>query len=123
MITRALILVVAVACGSKGGGPATSATTKPPTVNGTSKTQTGSGSGSSEELTGVGIALDVTPNEATVTIDDVVMGKVTELDRMVALAPGLHTLVIAQHGFKSYRVEFSVTDKVEKFVVNLDAAK
>ncbi len=120
MTTRVLVLVVAVACGGgKGGGPATSSTTTDTsTANGSAATGTGA-----EELTGVGVALDVEPNEATVTVDDVVLGKVSELDPVIALAPGLHTLVLAHPGFKSYRVEFSVTDKVEKFVVKLDAAK
>lgn len=120
MITRAFVLVVAVACGGKGGGPATSTTTDGTTQNGTGS-QAGSGAAAGE-LTGVGVALDVTPSDATVTIDEVMMGKVSELDPVIALAPGLHTLVVAQRGFKSYRVEFSVTDKVEKFVVKLDVA-
>jgi hypothetical protein len=118
MITRAFVLVVAAAC----GGPATSMTS--PTGAGSSQHASGSGSASAEEeMAGVGVALDVTPSDANVTIDGVLMGKVSELDRTVALAPGLHTIVIAQRGFKSYRVEFSVTDKVEKFVVKLEAAK
>lgn len=119
MTPRVLVLVLVLACGGKGGGPATSAATSDGTPTGAPS----KGSGSAEELTGVGVALDVVPATATVTIDDVVMGKVAELDPVVALAPGLHTLVIAQAGFKSYRVEFSVTDKVEKFVVKLDAAR
>lgn len=121
MTPRVLVLVVALGCGGgKGGGPATSSTTSDgtPTATGSSS----NGSAAAEELTGVGVALEVVPDTATVTIDDVMMGKVVELDPVVALAPGLHTLVIAQAGFKSYRVEFSVTDKVEKFVVKLDPA-
>lgn len=122
MMTRAFVLVLAVACGGKGGGPSTPTTS---TTDDATPTGTGSQTGSSSagELTGVGVALDVTPPDATVTIDDVMMGKVFELDPVIALAPGLHTLVIARATFKTYRVEFSVTDKVEKFVVRLDAAK
>lgn len=123
MNARAWLLVVVLGCGGgKGGGPATTNTTN--TADGTSSSGDGStGTGSAQELTGVGIALDIEPADAQVTIDDIVMGHANELDPVVSLAPGLHTLVVEQAGFKSYRAEFSVTDKVEKFTVRLEAQK
>lgn len=119
MNVRAWLLVVAAACGgAKGGGPVATTTDNSDVSAGSGVPATGSGS--AEELTGVGAALDVTPRDAAVTIDGVMMGKASELDPVVALAPGLHTLVVSLHGFKSYRAEFAVTDKVEKFVVKLE---
>jgi hypothetical protein len=68
----------------------------------------------------VGVALQVEPPEANVTIDDLVVGRAMDLDAVFALAPGLHTLVITQPGYKTYRMEFSVTDKTETFSIHLD---
>lgn len=123
MNARTWLLLVVLGCGGgKGGGPATTTTTN--TADGTSPSGDGStGTGSAQELTGVGIALDIQPTEAKVTIDDIVMGSANELDPVVSLAPGLHTLVVEHAGFKSYRAEFSVTDKVEKFTVRLEVQK
>jgi hypothetical protein len=105
-----IVLVMVAAC-SGGSHPSTTAHAVPSDA---------AAADAAPALTGIGAALDVTPRDATVTIDDIVMGRANELDPVVALAPGLHTLVIAQPGFKSYRAEFSVTDKVEKFVVKLE---
>ncbi len=120
MNARAMLLLLALGCGSTSRSP----TTTPTTVNGgESSDATGRGSGSAAELTGVGIALDIEPKDANVTLDEIVMGRADQLDPVVSLAPGLHTLVVEQAGFKSYRAEFSVTDKVEKFTVRLEARK
>jgi len=110
---KRILFVVVAACG--GGSHSSTTTHAAPSDAGVA--------GDATALVGVGAALDVTPRDATVTIDDIVMGKASELDPVVALTPGLHTLVIAQPGFKSYRAEFSVTDKVEKFVVKLESTK
>ena len=107
---KRFVLVLVAAC-SGGSHPSTTTHVAPSDA---------AGPADATVLVGVGAALDVTPRDATVTIDDIVMGRANELDPVVALAPGLHTLVIAQPGYKSYRAEFSVTDKVEKFVVKLE---
>ena len=122
MNARVLFFVLALGCGPKSGGPTTTTTT----TNGTESGGGGdspTGSGSAAELTGVGIALDVQPRDANVTLDEIVMGRADQLDPVVSLAPGLHTLVVEKPGFKSYRAEFSVTDKVEKFTVRLETKK
>jgi len=112
---KRILIVLAAAC----GGGSHVATTTPAGAGDAGV----SPPDSAPALTGVGAALDVTPPDAVVTIDDIVMGKASELDPVVALAPGLHTLVVAQPGYKSYRAEFSVTDKVESFVVKLEQSK
>ena len=118
---RTLLLMVALAACSGGGKLAETTTNETSNDNGT-QTSTATGS-AAVELTGVGVAFNFTPADATVTIDDVVMGRANQLDPVVALAPGIHTLVVEQPGHKSYRAEFSVTDKVEKFTVVLEATK
>ena len=120
---RTLVLMVALAACSGGGKRGDTTTNQTSNGDGTQTGSSTASGGSAVELTGVGIALDVTPREATVTIDDVVMGRANQLDPVVALAPGLHTLVVEQPGHKAYRAEFSVTDKVEKFTVVLEATK
>lgn len=121
MNARAFLLVVVIGCSGKATPTTTTTTNK---ADGTgAATTTRSAAGSAQELTGVGIALDVQPKDARITIDDIVMGLANELDPVVSLAPGLHTLVVEQAGFKSYRAEFAVTDKVEKFTVRLEAQK
>jgi hypothetical protein len=50
----------------------------------------------------VGVALDIAPGDATVEVE-----------------PGLHTLVVTRDGYQPYRAEFTVTDKIEHFVVRL----
>jgi hypothetical protein len=123
MNARALVLLVVVlfvACSGKSGG-STTTPTDPTSGPGTTTTGAGGvGGGGSEELTGVGVAFDVEPQDAQVAIDDEPRGKAEELERVVTLAPGLHTFVITLAGYKTYRAEFSVTDKVEKFVVKLE---
>jgi PEGA domain-containing protein len=71
----------------------------------------------------IGVALTVTPPDADVTIGDVSYGKASELAPVVELKPGLYTLVVQRAGFSPYRAEFTVADKVESFVVRLDATK
>lgn len=115
-----LLMVALVAC--SGGGKRGDTTTTNTSANGSAEA-TGSGSAADVALTGVGVALSVTPRDATVTIDEIVMGRANQLDPVVALAPGLHTLVVEHPGHKAYRAEFSVTDKVEKFTVVLEATK
>jgi hypothetical protein len=114
------VVALAIACG---GGQ----TTGP--AHNTSSGGTGDQAGGAAATTGggavqpavsVGVALQVTPAEATVVIDDMVLGRAAQLAPVIALAPGLHTLEIKQEGFKAYRAEFSVTDKVEAFVVKLE---
>jgi hypothetical protein len=106
------------ACGSK--TPATHPTE--PTGDKTAPDNAGSGSAASATPeTKVGVALQVEPAEANVTIDDLVVGRAMDLDAVFALAPGLHTLVITHPGYKTYRMEFSVTDKTETFSIHLDA--
>ena len=122
MNARAFLLVVVLGCSGKSGGPATTTTNTAGGTGAVSGTGDVSG-GSAQELTGVGIALDIQPQDAKVTIDDIVMGNADQLDPVVSLAPGLHTLVVEQAGFKSYRAEFSVTDKVERFTVRLEPQK
>jgi hypothetical protein len=116
----ALALIVMTACGSK--TPPTRPTETPP-IDATTE---GSGSGSAAAATPeakVGVALQVEPAEANVTIDDLVVGTASQLDPVFALAPGLHTLVITHPGYKTYRMEFSVTDKTESFTIHLDPKK
>ena len=112
----ALAFVVLAACGSK--TPPSHATDKPVTDT----SNVGSGSGSAEPATPekIGVALQVEPADANVEIDDLVVGKASQLDPVFALAPGLHTLVIKLAGYKTYRMEFSVTDKTESFTIHLD---
>lgn len=113
----ALALIVVAACGGK--TPPTH-----PTDTATDATSEGSGSASAPAPTTpeakVGVALQVEPAEANVTIDDLVVGTASQLDPVFALAPGLHTLVITHPGYKTYRMEFSVTDKTESFTIHLD---
>jgi hypothetical protein len=71
----------------------------------------------------VGVALDVTPVDAEVLIDGISHGPAASLPHVLELKPGLYTLVIQLKGYTSYRVEFSVADKVESFAVHLDPAK
>jgi hypothetical protein len=56
-------------------------------------------------------------------LDELVVGKASQLDPVFALAPGLHTLVIKHPGYKTYRMEFSVTDKTETFTIHLEPKK
>lgn len=123
MMVRAWILVFAVACSSKSGGSTTTPNDPNNQTAGSGDTAAGGGSGATASTVTVGAALQITPTEATVTIDDIVMGRAVELDPVIALAPGLHTLVVAQPGFKPYRMEFAVTDKIESFTIKLDPAK
>ena len=71
----------------------------------------------------VGVALDVTPADAEVLINGVSHGEAGKLAPVIELKPGLYTLVIEHAGYTSYRVEFSVADKVESFSVHLEPAK
>lgn len=71
----------------------------------------------------VGVALDVTPADANVIIDGESHGEAGKLPKVLELKPGLYTLVIERAGYNSYRVEFSVADKVESFSVHLEPAK
>jgi hypothetical protein len=93
------LLLVAAACGS-GARSATSKRARPAAV--------------------VGVALDVVPDTATVIVDDEPRGTAASLGAVLALEPGLHTLVITHEGYQSYRAEFAVTDKTERFVVRLE---
>jgi hypothetical protein len=115
----ALALIVVAACGGK--TPAARPTEKPTTD------ATGESSGSSAPAptpeAKIGVALQVAPAEANVTIDDLLVGTASQLDPVFALAPGLHTLVITHPGYKTYRMEFSVTDKTESFTIHLDPKK
>lgn len=105
------LLVLLIACGgSKATPPA-----KPPAA-------AGSGSDPSPSVS-VGLALTVTPSDAIVELDDIRMGAAANIDPVFALAPGLHTLVITRESYKPYRIEFSVTDKVEKFDIKLERKK
>jgi hypothetical protein len=119
---RTWILVVALgACSGSGKGADTRTSSSSGGDTGQPGTSGTTGApADAAPLTGVGIALDVTPREATVTIDDIAMGRANQLDPVVALAPGLHTLVVEHAGHKAYRAEFSVTDKVETFKVVLE---
>ena len=71
----------------------------------------------------LGVSLTVSPADAEVVIDGVSRGKASDLEPVVELTPGLHTLVIAHAGYAPYRVEFSVSDKAESFVVRLTPIK
>jgi hypothetical protein len=67
----------------------------------------------------VGVALQVTPADAMVAIDDDDRGTASSLPVVVPLAPGIHQLVITRDGYTPYRVEFAVSDKTERFTVEL----
>jgi hypothetical protein len=67
----------------------------------------------------VGVALDIAPADATVEVDERTLGAASSLDRVIGLEPGLHTLVVTRDGYQPYRAEFTVTDKIEHFVVRL----
>jgi hypothetical protein len=95
-----------------GGAKPTATSGGPPPGTGSDPAHAGVGST-------VGVALEVTPRDAIVEIDDIAFGKAATLDPVIALAPGLHTLVVTHEGHKTYRAEFSVTDKTETFVVKL----
>jgi hypothetical protein len=66
-----------------------------------------------------GVALRVEPTSATVLLDEQPLGPAAYLEPVLALEPGLHTLVVSQDGYQSYRAEFTVTDRIEHFVVRL----
>ncbi|MBA2544944.1 MAG: PEGA domain-containing protein [Deltaproteobacteria bacterium] len=70
----------------------------------------------------VGVALTVSPSNAVVTIDDVERGPANQLERVIALDPGLHQLIVTLDGYKPYRAEFTVSDKTERFTVRLERA-
>jgi hypothetical protein len=64
----------------------------------------------------------VTPADADVTIDDDAPARASTLPEVVALKPGIHQLVVAKDGYKTYRVEFAVVSgKTEVFSVQLEA--
>lgn len=67
----------------------------------------------------VGVALRVTPADAMVSIDDKDGAMASELPSVVPLAPGIHQLVITRDDYTPYRVEFTVSDKTERFTVEL----
>lgn len=118
---RALALALLIAaCGNKTAAthPTDLTGDKPPD---TSKTGSGSAAPEATPEQKIGVALQVEPAEANVTIDDLVVGRARDLDPVFALAPGLHTLVITHPGYKTYRMEFSVTDKTETFSIHLDS--
>ena len=112
-------MILVSACGGK---TPPSRPTEAPTADAPSE-GSGSGSAPAPAAEKVGVALQVEPAEANVTIDDLVVGTASQLDPVFALAPGLHTLVITHPGYKTYRMEFSVTDKTESFTIHLDPKK
>ena len=118
MRARLLACLLVAACGSKSApkGP-TEPVEKPPQETGSAG---GAGSANTAAPEKIGVALQVDPAEAEVMIDDLVVGKASQLDPVFALAPGLHTLVITHAGYKTYRMEFSVTDKTETFTIHLE---
>ncbi len=71
----------------------------------------------------IGVALTVTPDDAEVSIDGVSRGKAAGLDPIIDLKPGLYTLLVARPGYAAYRVEFTVSDKTESFVIRLEPLK
>jgi hypothetical protein len=73
--------------------------------------------------TKVGVALSVTPADAEVFIDGVSYGKASSWADVIELKPGLYTLLVSRTGYVSYRVEFSVGDKIESFAVQLEPTK
>jgi hypothetical protein len=98
MRTRACVLLPLAIAGC--GGHAETRTPAAPTVK-------------------VGVALDVTPDTAIVELDDKSLGPAASLAPAIALEPGLHTLVVSQDDYHLYRAEFTVTDRIEHFVVRL----
>lgn len=115
MNARLCLLVLALGCG--GGGASTSTTPVGAETGGDTSARSSEPQG---PVATVGAALSVTPANATVTIDDASIGVASELAPVIGLAPGLHTLVVSAPGYKAYRAEFSVTDKVERFTVRLE---
>lgn len=113
----ALACVLLMACGGKVVAPAARETTPPTPIAGGTKPAPAATS------TTIGLALTVTPADAEVLIDGVPYGKASGLDSTVELSPGLYTLTVEKAGYVSYRVEFSVGDKTEAFVVQLDPVK
>ncbi|HUS27534.1 MAG TPA: PEGA domain-containing protein [Kofleriaceae bacterium] len=109
--------LLAAACGNK-PAPTRPVDESKTADAGVASSGSGSAAGPAEEK--IGVALQVDPTEANVTIDDLVVGRASDLDPVFALAPGLHTLVITHPGYKTYRMEFSVTDKTESFTIHLD---
>ena len=104
---RALALVLVVACGDHKTHPATPTS---PVAHDAAPSPT------------IGIALEVSPLDANVMIDDVDRGRASKLARAIALEPGLHTLIVTLAGYKPYRAEFTVSDKLESFTVRLESA-
>ncbi len=102
------------ACGSHPAEPADPAT--PPTPAGASAP---ADAAASDGPVLVGVALQVTPADAMVAIDDDDRGTASSLPVVVPLAPGIHQLVITRDGYTPYRVEFAVSDKTERFTVEL----
>ena len=115
---RLLVCVVVAACGTKSSPSHPSDPVEKQTAGSAAPLQTGSASAPTPEK--VGVALQVEPVDANVMIDDLVVGRAKDLDPVFALGPGLHTLVITHPKFKTYRMEFSVTDKTETFTIHLD---
>ena len=70
--------------------------------------------------TTIGVTLDVTPRDAEVVIDGESRGKAAELPQAIELPPGVHALEITRDGYASFRVEVTVSDKLESFHVRLD---
>jgi hypothetical protein len=70
-----------------------------------------------------GLSLTITPPDAEVLIDGVSYGTAEKLAPVVELKPGLYTLMVSHAGYAPYRVEFSVADKIESFVVHLEPVK
>ena len=70
-----------------------------------------------------GVEVTVTPPEAQVFIDDVLYGEASMLDAVIALPPGLHQLVVRHDGYKTYRVELTVSDTTESIAVRLEPAR
>ena len=108
---------------SCGGQPTTPPVTPPPVDPAPAISPQPSPTPDLHHTAKVGMSITVSPADAEVIIDGVSRGKASELEPVVELTPGLHTLVIAHAGYAPYRVEFSVSDKTESFVVRLPPIK
>jgi hypothetical protein len=117
MLRMALAVVALAAC----GGRPTATHVRPPGADGGSAQQSTADVVAAPPI--IGVALVVTPPEASVAIDDVERGPASKLAGAIALEPGLHWMIVQLDGYEPYRAEFTVSDKTERFTVRLKRAR
>ena len=72
-----------------------------------------------------GVLLRVTPRDAEVIVDGRSFGRVSDLDAtggVIELSSGFHQITVTKPGYKTWRAEVAVRDRLENLDVVLEAA-